>query len=145
MKDALVTRVSEATHHLVDFFQLRSIALPKPFEDEIKNTEVKKQDILKAESEQAREQIKFQTKVAVAEKARNVTIEGAYAATNKTKNEAAAVKSTIKEVVEKQSTALKAMKDSLGFTNANLLKYLQTTLIKDYKSDSRLGIHIDDL
>ena len=51
MKDALVTRVSEATHHLVDFFQLRSIALPKPFEDEIKNTEVKKQDILKAESE----------------------------------------------------------------------------------------------
>jgi hypothetical protein len=48
MKDALVTRVREATHHLVEFFQLRSISLPSAFEDEIRNTEVKKQDILKA-------------------------------------------------------------------------------------------------
>jgi len=52
MKKALVKRVDEATHHLVEFFQLRSIALPPAFESEIQNTEVKKQDILKAEAEQ---------------------------------------------------------------------------------------------
>lgn len=145
MKDALVTRVREATHHLVDFFQLRSISLPPEFETEIRNTEVKKQDILKAQSEQQREQIKFATKIAVAKEAVNVTIEAAYAATNKTINEAKAVQSTIQEVVEKQSTALKAMKDALGFDNNNVLHYLQTTLIKDYTSDGRIGIHIDDL
>jgi len=81
----------------------------------------------------------------VAKEAVNTTIEAAYAATNKTINEANAVKSTIEEVVKKQSTALKAMKSTLGFDNKNVLQYLQTTLIKDYKTDSRLGIHINDL
>lgn len=74
-----------------------------------------------------------------------MTIEAAYAATNKTKNAANAVKSTIQAVVEKQATALKGMKEALGFENKNILQYLQNTLIKDYKTDSRLGIHINDL
>jgi len=81
----------------------------------------------------------------VAEAAVNVTIEGAYAATNKTNNEAKAVVSTVQAVVQKQAESLAAMKKALGFQNKDILQYLQTTLIKDYNSDSRLGIHIDDL
>jgi len=69
--------------------------LPKPFEEEIKMTEVKKQDILKARSEQEREMIKFTAKVEVAKSAVNVTIEAANANAKKTINEATAIQSTI--------------------------------------------------
>lgn len=80
-------------------------------------TEVKKQDILKARSEQEREMIKFKAKVEVARKAVNVTIEEAYANTNKTLNEAKAVQSTIEAVVLKQAQSLEHMKDTVKFDN----------------------------
>lgn len=55
MKEALVLQVREKTFHIVEFFQLRSLSLPSPFEDEIQKTEVKGQDIKTATAEIARE------------------------------------------------------------------------------------------
>jgi hypothetical protein len=74
-----------------------------------------------------------------------VTIEEAYANTNKTMNEAEAVQSTIEAVVRKKADALKYMHEQIGFDNDQIMKYLQTTLIKDYDGDSRVGVHLDDL
>ena len=145
MKEELIKRVDSATFHLVKFFQLRSISLPDNFEREIQNTEVKKQDILKASAEQARDIVKFETTVEVAKKAVNETIEKAYAAGNKTEQNAKAVQSTIIDVVRKQTESLKNMKSELSFSEDNILQYLQTTLIKDYQTDSRIGIHLDGL
>ena len=51
----LKEKVKAATWHEVIFFQLLSINLPDAFEQEIQNTEVKGQDILKAEAEIRRE------------------------------------------------------------------------------------------
>lgn len=59
MKKDLKERVLESTWHEVIFFQLRSLSLPDAFENEIMNTEVKGQDILKARSEANRENVKF--------------------------------------------------------------------------------------
>lgn len=81
----------------------------------------------------------------VAHNATNTTIEAAYASTNKTINEANAVKSTIQAVIKKQADSLKAMKETLNFNNKNILQYLQMTLIKDHTNDSRIGIHLTDL
>ena len=41
MQTEVQTQVNQQTFHIVKFFQLRSLNLPDPFEDEIKNTEVK--------------------------------------------------------------------------------------------------------
>jgi len=75
--------------------------LPDAFEQEIQNTEVKGQDILKATSEKKRDQVKFDTNVIVAKLAVNSTLEIAHGIANKTIFEARAVESTIKEVVTK--------------------------------------------
>ena len=66
MKRDLQTRVKNSTWHDITFFQLRSLSLPDGFEQEIQNTEVKGQDILKAVSERKRDQVKFDTNVVVA-------------------------------------------------------------------------------
>jgi len=55
----LEDRLSSSTFHDVIFFQLRSLALPDQFENEIQNTEVKGQDILKAQAESDRENVRF--------------------------------------------------------------------------------------
>ena len=78
MKTDLRAQVAEKTWHDVEFFQLRSLNLPDAFEDEIKNTEVKGQDIFTAKAELSRDRVKFTTSVEVANLAINSTVETAY-------------------------------------------------------------------
>jgi len=101
MKKDLQARVVNDTWHEIKFFQLRSLSLPDQFEYEIQNTEVKGQDILKAENEKKREQVKFDTNVEIARLAVNSTLEKSYGEANRTVYEAKAVESTIKDVVTK--------------------------------------------
>ena len=98
MKSDLIERVKNSTWHEIQFFQLRSLSLPDKFEQEIENTEVKGQDILKATAEKKRDTVKFETNVKVAELAVKATLENAYGNANKTIFEALAVQSTIKDV-----------------------------------------------
>ena len=142
MKKDLQERVKASTWHDVIFFQLRSLSLPDGFEQEIQNTEVKGQDILKATSEKKRDQVKFDTNVLVAQLAVKATMENAYGAANKTIFEAKAVESTVKEVVTKQAESFAVMKQNLTFDNAQILDYLKTNLIKDYP-EGRMAIQLD--
>ena len=131
MQDDLQKDVLAATWHEVVFFQLRSLSLPDDFEFEIQNTEVKGQDILKAESEFKRDKVRFQTNVIVAQKAVISTLEQAYGNANQTVFEAQAIEKTISEVINKQATSFKTMKTELGWGNEEIIKYLKTSLIKD--------------
>lgn len=124
------------------FFQLRSLSLPDAFEQEIQNTEVKGQDILKATSEKKRDQVKFDTNVLVAQLAVKSTMENAYGSANKTIFEARAVESTIKEVVTKQAESFAQMKENLTFDNSQIIEYLKINLIKDYP-EGRMAIQLD--
>ena len=121
MQKDLEEKVLSATWHEVVFFQLRSISLPDEFENEIQNTEVKGQDILKAEAERKRDQVKFSTDVLVANLAVNSTIETAYGEANRTIFEAKAIESTIKSVVQKQADGFKVMKANLTFDNDQII------------------------
>ena len=109
MKQDLKEQIALKTWHDVEFFQLRSLNLPDAFEDEIKNTEVKGQDIFTAEAERSRDLVKFTTSVEVAEKAVNSTIETAYGDANKTEYAAVAESSTIKDVIIAQADGYKYM------------------------------------
>ena len=71
----LKEKVLKLTWHEVVFFQLRSLALPHEYEIEIQNTEVKGQDILKAQAEKIRDQVKFDTSVSVEALKTNATKE----------------------------------------------------------------------
>ena len=142
MKHDLQARVKKSTWHEITFFQLRSLSLPDGFEQEIQNTEVKGQDILKATSEKKRDQVKFDTNIIVAQLAVKATMENAYGAANKTLFEAEAVKSTIKEVVTKQAESFAEMKTKLTFDNTQVLEYLKVSLIKDYP-EGRMAIALD--
>ena len=142
MKADLQERVRNSTWHEVVFFQLRSLSLPDAFEQEIENTEVKGQDILKATAERKRDSVKFETNVLVAALAVNATIENAYGIANRTIFEAIAVQSTIKEVTTKQAESFATMKSELGFGTQEILKYLKFNLIRDY-SDARMAIQLD--
>jgi len=69
-----------------------------------------------------------------------MTKENAAATAYKAKQDAEAVRSTIKDVVQLQATAFEGMSTDLGFDTTQILKYLTTTLIKDHTdANSRLG------
>lgn len=142
MKDDLKQQILANTYHEVVFFQLRSLSLPDSFENEIENTEVKGQDILKASSEAKRDNVMFRTNVIVAELAVNATLEQAYGNANKTIFEAQALNSTIQEVVQKQATAFDYMQKNLTFTDAEVINYLKTNLVKD-QSEGKIIMHLD--
>jgi len=142
MKADLEKNVLDKTFHEVVFFQLRSLNLPDAFENEIKNTEVKGQDIETAKSELLRDTVMFETSVKVASLAVNATVESAMGEGNKTVYQAEAEASTISEVIKAQSGAYKGMKANLTFENDQIMKYLQNSLIKDY-NNGKITVGVD--
>lgn len=147
MKNDLKARIAEDTFHEVVFFQLRSLALPDAFENEIENTEVKGQDILKATAESIRDQVKFDTNIDIAKLAVKSVESEANGQAAQTLAEARAIQSTIEEVTSKQAQAIKQLKanmTSIGatFDNDAVIKYLQYSLIKDYP-EGRIALQFD--
>lgn len=142
MKSDLQGSVLEQTWHEVVFFQLRSLSLPDEYEKEIQNTEVKGQDILKSGKELAREQVKFQTNVDIAELAKNATLESAYGQGNKTVYEAEATAQTVGAVISKQAEAYKKMMEDNKMGSEEVLLFMKHNLIKDY-GDGKIAIGLD--
>lgn len=58
----------------IQFLQLRSVDLPNLFEDAIQESEVKKQDIKKAEAELNKVKVEVDTRIKAAQFQKNVTI-----------------------------------------------------------------------
>jgi hypothetical protein len=80
--------------------------------------------------------------VEIAQLAVNATLETAYGNGNKTIFEAAAIQSTIADVISMQSGSFKKMKTDLTFTNTELMEYLKKNLIRDY-AGGRLALVLD--
>lgn len=78
----------------------------------------------------------------IAQLAVNATLETAYGNGNKTIFEAAAIQSTIADVISMQSGSFKKMKTDLTFTNTELMEYLKKNLIRDY-AGGRLALVLD--
>ncbi len=67
-------RFSEACFANIQFLQLRSVDLPEAFEQSIQESEVKKQDIQKAQAELNKVRIEVDTLIKAAEYQKDVTI-----------------------------------------------------------------------
>ena len=126
----------------IQFLQLRSVNLPNLFEQSIQESEVKKQDIQKAQAEQNKVKIEIDTKIKAAEYQKNVII-------NKAEGEAQAIIKQNEAYVEAllrtqntQTNAFKNLKDTLQLTNENLLDFMKTKIIKEYSGDNDITLPV---
>ena len=117
------------------FLQLRSVDLPSLFEESIQESEVKKQDILRAKAEQNKIMIEVDTQIKAAEFQKDVII-------NKAEGEAEAIykqnKADVESLVKMQETQVnvyKNLKSTLGLNNQKLLNLMKSKLIKDYNGE----------
>jgi len=94
MKKNLDDRMGKMMWMDIVLFQLRSIDLPDPFENAIQLTEVKKQDILKAQAERSKNLETQGMRKDIANITKYITIANANGAGNSTKINADAVAAT---------------------------------------------------
>eukprot|EP01017_Pseudomicrothorax_dubius_P019405 TRINITY_DN2133_c0_g1_i2.p1 TRINITY_DN2133_c0_g1~~TRINITY_DN2133_c0_g1_i2.p1 ORF type:complete len:293 (-),score=92.04 TRINITY_DN2133_c0_g1_i2:68-946(-) len=120
----------------IDFFQLRSVDLPKDFENAIQLSEVKKQDIIKAYAEKNKTEVELQTKVKVAELQKNVTVNIAQGEAQALLTQNVADAESFKIVQESQSKSYKAFKEGLKMSNEQLLNFIRAKLIRDYSQEN---------
>lgn len=111
----------------VDYFQLKSIDLPDKYEIAIQETEVMRQDIHKAEAEKSKMQIELETQIMQAQISSNINI-----------NQAEASGQSFYKIQYQQAASLKEIKDSLGLSTGDLLKYLRAKILKEYPEDKMI-------
>ncbi len=78
MQSALDNHFKSNCYSNIEFFQLRSVDLPDKFEGAIELSEVKKQDIRKAQAEKEKMVVELETTKLKAEYQKNVTIVRIY-------------------------------------------------------------------
>ena len=119
----------------IKFFQLKDVDLPDSFEDAIQATEVKKQDIEKAKAEKSKVVVEIETKLQKAKQNQEIIMNRAYGEANRTTlNNYATVKSF--NVTERSITeGLKDLKSTAEFDNPQLLNYIKSKIIENYKGN----------
>jgi hypothetical protein len=124
----------------IQFLQLRSVDLPNLFEQAIQLSEVKKQDIKKAEAELNKVKVEVDTRIKSADFQKSVII-------NIAEGEAAAILqqniadiSSLQKVQNAQSEGYKQLKTSLDLTNKELLSYIKAKIIKGYEGEMALNV-----
>lgn len=119
----------------VQFMQLRSVDLPNLFEEAIQESEVKKQDIQKANAELNKVKIELDTleKAAVIKKNATINLSEGEAESILKQNDA-----EVKSLINTQNTQTEAysqFKNTLQISNSGLLNFIKTKLIKNYGHD----------
>lgn len=119
----------------VPFFQLRTVHLPGEFEEALRQTQVKQQEIQIAKLEQKTNSVSYQTTVLQAEQEINVMM-------NQAEAEAAAIKAaneaycTQYETTQtKQADALKMLVQKSGWTSTELLEYMKIRAMREHPSE----------
>ena len=117
------------------FLQLRSVDLPSLFEESIKESEVKKQDILRAKAEQNKIMIEVDTKIKAAEYQKDVVINMAEGEAEAIYKQNKADVESLMKMQETQVSVYKNLKNTLGLDNNKLLNLMKSKLIKGYNGE----------
>lgn len=136
MEAALREALNECCYVTVNFFQLRDVDLPDPFENSISESEVKNQDIKKAEAEYDQTKIELDTKVQKAKANKEVMMNKALGDAKsllvKTKAEIGGFELTEKALIEGYTN----IKASNQQTANEFLAFLRAKMIDEYKGRS---------
>uniref|UniRef100_A0A7S3N9L6 Band 7 domain-containing protein n=1 Tax=Euplotes harpa TaxID=151035 RepID=A0A7S3N9L6_9SPIT len=138
MQKELNTTFSEYCFSTVDYFQLKSIDLPDKYEIAIQETEVKRQDIHKAEAEKQKMQIELETKIMQAEIASNININKAEGDASTLLQANLATSESFYKIQNQQALALAEVKRALGLSSPQLLTYLRAKILKEYPEEKMI-------
>jgi len=136
MEGALREALRECCYVSVNSFQLADVDLPDPFENSISESEVKNQDIKKAEAEYEQSKIELDTRVQKAEANKKVVMNKALGDAKsllvKTQAEISGFELTEKALIEGYTN----IKGSNQQTSNDFLAFLRAKLVDDYKGKS---------
>jgi len=116
----------------IQFLQLRSVDLPTLFEASIQESEVKKQDIQKAQAEQNKVRVEVDTRIKSAEFQKDVAVNQAQGEAQSLLKQNAAQIDSLRKVQDSQSNAYSNLKTKLGMTNDQLMNFIKNKLIHKY-------------
>lgn len=117
--------------------------MPDPYEIAIQETEVKRQDIHKAEAEKQKMAIELDTKIKQAQIASSIVTNKADGNASVLLQSNVATTESFYKIQLQQANALAAVKKSLGLSNPQLLTYLRATKILKGYPDSKMVIGLD--
>ena len=139
IKDDFQNELNEIFQQLcystIVFLQLRSVDLPSLFEESIQESEVKKQDILRAKAEQNKIMIEVDTKIKAAEYQKDVVINMAEGEAEAIYKQNKADVESLMKMQETQVNVYKNLKNTLGLDNNKLLNLMKSKLIKGYNGE----------
>jgi len=139
IKDDFQNELNEIFQQLcystIVFLQLRSVDLPSLFEESIQESEVKKQDILRAKAEQNKIMIEVDTKIKAAEYQKDVVINMAEGEAEAIYKQNKADVESLMKMQETQVNVYKNLKNTLGLDNSKLLNLMKSKLIKGYSGE----------
>jgi len=116
----------------IQFLQLRSVDLPVLFEEAIQLSEVKKQDIKKAEAELNKVKIEVDTRIKSAEFQKSVNINIAQGEAKAILEQNHANTDSLKRNQETQAQAYHKLKSNLSLSTGDLLNLMKTKVLKNY-------------
>lgn len=119
----------------VPFFQLRTVHLPNEFEEAIKTTQVRQQEIQIARLEQKKDTVTFQTTVLQAEQKVQVIWNQADAEVQAIVLENDAYCRQFNLTQEIRATALAQIKEASGWNAEQLLAYLRIRAMREHPSE----------
>lgn len=138
MHQRLNDHFQERAFSEVPFFQLRMVHLPHDFEEAIRETQVKQQDIQIATLEQKTKTVTFKTRVLQAEQDVKVLV-------NQAEAEAASIKATNKAYCKQykvtqdlQTSALSQLAKTSDWNAAQLLHYMRIRALRNHPSDKSM-------
>lgn len=138
MHQRLNDHFQERAFSEVPFFQLRTVHLPHDFEEAIRETQVKQQDIQIATIEQKTKTVTFKTRVLQAEQDVKVLV-------NQAEAEAASIKATNKAYCKQykvtqdlQTSALSQLAKTSDWSAAQLLHYMRIRALRNHPSDKSM-------
>lgn len=140
-QNALNKELNATSFSNVQFLQLRSVDLPAKFEQAIQESEVKKQDIQKANAELNKMKIETDTLKKSAFIQKNVTINLAQGEAESILKQNDANIESLKKFQTSQTLAYTKLKNTLGMENPDLIGFIKSKLINNYQG-SDLAISI---
>jgi hypothetical protein len=135
MQTSLNQTFAQYCYATVDYFQLKSIDLPDLYETAIQLTEVKRQNIHKAEAQKNKIAIEQETKIKQAEIASQININQAQGQASVLLQSNVATSESFYKIQTQQAQALAQVKSTLGLTNPQFIQYLRAKILKEYPED----------
>eukprot|EP00930_Biecheleria_cincta_P043158 TRINITY_DN29672_c0_g1_i1.p1 TRINITY_DN29672_c0_g1~~TRINITY_DN29672_c0_g1_i1.p1 ORF type:complete len:298 (+),score=60.72 TRINITY_DN29672_c0_g1_i1:77-970(+) len=138
MHDKLNNHFKERAFSEVPFFQLRTVHLPQEFEEALRTTQVKQQEIQIASLQQKSKTVTFKTRVLQAEQAVKVLTNQADAEAASILAQTNAYCQQTKVTQNLQTTALTSMVKASGWNSKQLLQYMRIRAVRDHPAEKSM-------